>query len=168
MKCAPKNFIVNSLHYLKLEENYLGYPNFVFQNMVTLRGLVGIAGLGGMVTGLTGLTLHTILQKRVRDSPVYQEAMEKINKHPAVISLLGEPIKSDRIDVGNKNNVLSLRLSTLEVPVYGPKNKGVLYIWADRLTDSDKWNIYRLELKILDSAGGKLRLLNKQPAIAEV
>lgn len=136
--------------------------------MVTVRGLVGIAGLGGMVTGLTGYTLHSVLQKRVRDSPVYQEAMRTVNKHPAVISLLGKPVKSDRINVGSKNNVLSLKLSTLELPVYGPKNKGTLYVWADRLTAGDQWNLYRLELEILDSAGGKLCLLNKQRALNDL
>lgn len=153
---------------------YVGYCGqfkslaLLFQSMVTVRGLVGIAGLGGMITGLTGYTLHNILQKRVRESPVYQEAMKTINKHPAVISLLGEPVRSDRVNVGSKNNVLSLRLSTLELPVHGPKNKGTLYVWADRLTDSDPWNLYRLELEILDSAGGKLSLLNKQRVLDDV
>lgn len=133
--------------------------------MVSVRALVGIAAAGGVVTSITGYTFHSILQKRVRDSPVYKEAMSIISSHSAVVSLLGKPVKADYVDVGNKNNVLSLRYSTLEVPVYGPKNKGVLLIGADRLTDEDQWNLFKVELELSDSAGGKLSVINKDPVL---
>lgn len=133
--------------------------------MFSVRALVGIAAAGGVLTSITGYTLHTILQKRVRDSPVYKEAISLVNNHPAVSSLLGKPVRADYVDVGNKNNVLALRHSTLEVPVYGPKNNGVLYIGADRLTDEDQWNVFKVELELSDSAGGKLSVVNKDPLL---
>ncbi|KAG8329995.1 cytochrome c oxidase assembly factor 1 homolog [Homalodisca vitripennis] len=132
---------------------------------LSLKTLVGIAGVGGMVTALTGYTLHGILQNRVRDSPVYKEAMKIINNHPAASQLLGKPVRSSNIDVSDKTNVLSALMSRLQLPIYGPKCKGILYIWADRLSIEEQWNIYRLELELLDELGGRLTILNTEPVM---
>uniref|UniRef100_A0A1B6KV10 Uncharacterized protein n=1 Tax=Graphocephala atropunctata TaxID=36148 RepID=A0A1B6KV10_9HEMI len=132
---------------------------------LSLRTLVGIAGVGGMVTALTGFTLHGILQNRVRDSPVYKQAMKIMNNHPSASQLLGKPVRSSDIDVNNKLNVLSTLISRLELPIYGPKCKGILHIWADRLSIEEQWNIYRMELELIDELGGRLVIVNKEPVL---
>ncbi|XP_054279139.1 uncharacterized protein LOC128997524 [Macrosteles quadrilineatus] len=133
--------------------------------MVALRTLYGVAAVGGMVTALTGYTLHGILQKRVRDSPVYKETMKIINTNPVGSRCLGVPVRSDNVDVTNSNNILSQRYCQLELPVYGSRCKGKIYLQADRLTAEDEWNLYKLELEVLDDLGGKVNIINKEPAL---
>lgn len=133
--------------------------------MVQLQTLVGIAGAGGVIIASTNFVLQRILQNRVLESPVYKETMEIINNNPGVEKLLGKPVKAKKIDVTNPNNILSLKTSTLELPVYGPKTNGVLYVSADRISKDDSWNIFRLELEVLDKLGGKISIINKSPVL---
>ncbi|KDR23431.1 hypothetical protein L798_05793 [Zootermopsis nevadensis] len=132
--------------------------------MVSNETLAKIAAYGGVVVASTGVLLHLKLQSRVKDSEFHKEAMKILRNHRPSVSLLGEPIKSGNVDLGNTTaNVCDATHAQLEVPVKGPKNKGTLFFCAKRVDPEQKWNVYRMELGLKNDPNRRLLIKNDPP-----
>lgn len=75
-----------------------------------------------------------------------------------VKSILGEPIKESGLDLGEPNYANDQK-AHFEVQVKGPKAKGTMYFWAEKLTD-EQWNVSRIEFQLKDD--DEKRLLIKK------
>ncbi|KAK5648932.1 hypothetical protein RI129_003824 [Pyrocoelia pectoralis] len=122
--------------------------------------LMKIAAIGGLATATMGYALRSKINERISDTEYYKEAMHLTKHHRGVNYLLGEPLQMGKVDVTDTENNWTKTLSAhYEVPVKGSKQKGMLYFWAERKSELDKWSINRIELQ-LDSDTNK-RLLVK-------
>jgi cytochrome c oxidase assembly factor 1 len=140
------------------------YSVFLSGNMVSNKTLAKIAAYGGVVVVSTGLLAHWKVQKRLKDSEFHKEAMKILRNHPPSVSLLGEPIKSGNVDVGNTSaNVCDATHAQLEVPVKGPRNKGTLFLRAERVNPEQKWNVYRMELGLKKDPNRRFVIKNDSP-----
>jgi cytochrome c oxidase assembly factor 1 len=132
--------------------------------MVSNKTLAKIAAYGGLLVASTGMLVHWKLQARLKDSEFHKEAMKILRNHRPSVSLLGEPIKSGNVDIGNTTtNVCDATHAQLEIPVKGPKNKGTLFFWAERVDPEQKWNVYRMELGLKNDPNRRLLVKNDSP-----
>lgn len=127
--------------------------------MVALNTLLKVAAVGGVVTISSGMILQSILQRRVRDSEVYRQAVGILRNNPAAETFLGKPILTGNLDLQKKENYCYSDKAYLEIPVKGSKMKGVLYFSAERPSPQDKWIFHRMELELKDEYGGRLDVL---------
>jgi cytochrome c oxidase assembly factor 1 len=132
--------------------------------MVSNKTLAKIAAYGGVFVSSTGLLVHWKFQERLKNAEFHKEAMQILRNHRPSVSLLGEPIKSGNVDLGNSTaNFCDSTRAQLEIPVRGPKNKGTLYFWAERLDPQQKWNVYRMELGLKNDPSRRLLIKNDLP-----
>lgn len=140
------------------------YCLFLSGNMVSNITLAKIAGYGGVLVASTGMLVHWKLQEKLKDTEFHKEAMKILRNHHPSVSLLGEPIKAGNIDTGSTTgNVCDSTHAKLEVPVKGPKNKGTLFFWAERVDPEHKWNVYRMELGLKNDPNRRLLIKNDSP-----
>lgn len=76
-----------------------------------------------------------------------------------VKSILGEPIKENGLDLGEPNYANKDK-AHFEVQVKGPKAKGTMYFWAEKIADAEQWNVSRIEFQLKDD--DEKRLLIKK------
>lgn len=132
--------------------------------MVSNKTLVKIAAYGGVLVSSTGLLVHWKFQERLKNAEFHKEAMKILRNHRPSVSLLGEPIKPGNVDLGNSTaNFCDSTRAQLEVPVRGPKNKGTLFFWAERVDPQQKWNVYRMELGLKNDPSRRLLIKNGSP-----
>lgn len=133
--------------------------------MVSNKTLVQIAAYGGVVVASTGMLVHWKIQERLKGSEFHKEAMKILRKHQPSVSLLGEPIKAGNVDLGNNTaNFCNSTHAQLEIPVKGPKNKGTLFFWAEKVDPQQNWNVYRMELGLKNDPSRRLLIKNDPPS----
>jgi cytochrome c oxidase assembly factor 1 len=166
MRCQkdPKKFKSRCLGTSSLS-CYLFIYFYLSGNMVSNRTLAQIAAYGGVFVASTGMLVHWKLQERVKGSEFHKEGMKILRKHQPSLSLLGEPIKAGNIDLGdNAANCCNSAHAQLQIPVKGPKNKGTLFLWAEKVDPQEKWNVYRLELGLKNDLSRRLLIKNDSPS----
>lgn len=125
--------------------------------------LIKIAAFGGILTATMGLAYRSKVENNVKQTDHYKEAMKILRAHKAAISLLGEPIKDCRIEITNDNKNYTKALdSHYEVPVKGPKQRGVMHFWASRKSMNDKFVVDRVELELKNEKDKRLLIKSEQ------
>ncbi|KAH8299698.1 hypothetical protein KR044_004850 [Drosophila immigrans] len=110
------------------------------------RTLGTICVYGAVVSISAVMYMRWRLEDRVRSAEYYKLALQTLRHHKGAVSLLGEPIKDNGIDISNVNNTVDGNKAQLEVTVRGPKDKGTIFFWATNYVEKG-WFIDRLELE---------------------
>ncbi|KAJ8872183.1 hypothetical protein PR048_025785 [Dryococelus australis] len=119
--------------------------------MVSNATLVKIAAYGGFFVVGAGYFMRNKIEEGIKKSDYFRESMKQMRTHQGVVSLFGEPIKDGRLNLGeNGTNFCDGTQAQFQVPVKGPKAKGTLHLWAERMTYEQPWDVYRLELELKD------------------
>jgi Cytochrome oxidase complex assembly protein 1 len=115
-------------------------PDWMARNwkwFVPLLCLVALAGIGGFITLV--LTL-------MKSSDAYSGALVRAESSPAVIAVLGTPIKDGFFFSGNISENNSSGSANLAIPISGPNGTADLYVSASR--SSNKWHFNELVVEI--------------------
>jgi TonB family protein len=92
----------------------------------------------------------------IKSSDVYKGALERTQKNPEAVALLGEPIKDGWFVKGNLRFAGGSGTANFEVPVSGPKSSGTLYV---RAIYEGAWMYERLDLA--PASGETISLLER-------
>ncbi|CAG5018074.1 unnamed protein product [Parnassius apollo] len=127
---------------------------------VSTRTLVKIAAWGGLVVSSTGFYLQNKLIDRYRNWDSYKDALRKLRAHPGAVHYLGEPIKDKRFKLSDSEHNFSDRTTArFRIPVYGPKDKGYYYFWAEK--DNENWLLVRAELELKSKPEERLIIIRE-------
>lgn len=119
--------------------------------------LIRIAAIGGVATVTMGMAYKWKINENIRKTDFYCDALKTLRSHKPAVHLLGEPIKDGSIEVENEEkNYTRLQEAKYEVPVKGPKEKGTLHFWAEKNSESGKWDVKRIELQLKSDASRRL------------
>lgn len=119
--------------------------------------LVKIAAIGGFITVTMGMAYRFKVNDNIRQSDHYKEALKTLRSHPASVYLLGEPIKDGMLDLEDqKKNYTNELDAHYEIPVRGPKQRGILHIWAQRSNQGEKYTINKMELALKNEPDRRL------------
>jgi TonB family protein len=108
-----------------------------------------------LVLGAAGGAIFLFAMSAVKSSDVYKGALERAQKSPEAVALLGEPIKDGWLVKGNVSFNGGSGNANFEIPVSGPKNSGTLYVRA--INEGGAWMYEKLDL--LAEGGQKVSLL---------
>jgi hypothetical protein len=122
-------------------------------------GVVAVA-LPFLVVGAGAYFFVSFLDRTIKSSGGYQQALALTRTNPAAVSALGTPIKDGWFPTGNVDSGGSRGSSDLAIPVSGPAGSGTLYVRAT--SDMGDWHITQLVLK-LKSTGETIDLLQTVP-----
>ncbi|XP_017092571.2 cytochrome c oxidase assembly factor 1 homolog [Drosophila bipectinata] len=114
--------------------------------MPSNRTLGNICVYGAVASISAVMYMRWKMEDRVRSCEYYKLALKGLRQHKGAVSLLGEPIKDNGIDLSNVNNNCNAEKAQFEVSVRGSKDKGTLYFWASHEPERG-WLIDRLELE---------------------
>ncbi|KAH8035984.1 hypothetical protein HPB51_014341 [Rhipicephalus microplus] len=112
-----------------------------FNRLLQISGLVGI--------GLVGSTFwfKNYLANKMTELEYYKIAMSTLQGNAAAMRLLGEPLKERRIDISDTDGTKTRpHRAQMKVPIQGSKQRGELYLWAERHALDVPWELLRLEL----------------------
>jgi TonB family protein len=109
--------------------------------------LVGVIVIGG---------IFFAAMSAIKSSDVYKGALERTQKSPEAVALLGEPIKDGWFVKGNLRFAGGSGTANFEVPVSGPKSSGTLYV---RAIYEGAWMYERLDLA--PASGETISLLER-------
>lgn len=99
-----------------------------------LSGLVLVIGFIALISGI------------MKSSDAYKQAIAKVKTNPAVVNVLGEPIKEGYFLSGSIKLSGKSGNANLAIPISGPKGKGVVYIVARK--SSGEWSFSTLVVEI--------------------
>jgi TonB family protein len=102
-------------------------------------GCLGLILIGVIVVG----GIFFAAMSAIKSSDVYKGALERTQKSPEAVALLGEPIKDGWFVKGNVRFAGGSGTANFEVPVSGPKSSGTLYVSA---IYEGSWMYERLDL----------------------
>jgi hypothetical protein len=91
-------------------------------------GCLSVAALFVVFAG----SLVVIVFSAMKSTDVYKEALARARANPAVIDLLGSPIKDGFLVSGNTNVNGASGESNLAIPIFGPKAKATIYVSANK------------------------------------
>lgn len=132
-------------------------------NNISTYTLMTIASFGGVATVTMGLMARNRINDNVKKTEYFKEALACVRMHKGAISLLGEPIKDLRIQVGDlSRNFTKGDQAQYEVPVSGSKQKGVIYFWAEREKSENNWTVSRIELELKNDPYRRLLIKGTQ------
>ncbi|XP_076449940.1 cytochrome c oxidase assembly factor 1 homolog [Babylonia areolata] len=111
--------------------------------------LTKIAVFGGIASVAGALFLTNRIHENLQREEYYRKPVAMMRKYKPAVDLLGFPIRTSRMDLGDveKNRIDGL-IAKLAIPVKGPKDKGTLYVWACREKPGDIWDVTRLDLEV--------------------
>ncbi|KAM7299411.1 hypothetical protein ISCGN_019977 [Ixodes scapularis] len=115
--------------------------------MTTVNKLLKYASFGGLATvgGILGLQKYVAM--KLTELEYYKTSLAMLRNHKEAVKLLGEPVRERNIDVGDsKSTTTRPYRARMKVPLSGSKQSGDLYLWAQRRTLQDSWEVLRLEL----------------------
>ncbi|XP_011196645.1 uncharacterized protein LOC105221388 [Zeugodacus cucurbitae] len=108
-------------------------------------GKIAVYGAFASITGV--MYMRYKIEDRIRNSEYFKLALKTLRQHKGASSLLGEPIKELGFDLSDSNNFSDGQNAHFMINVKGFKDKGKMYFWATRTTESG-WFIDRLELEL--------------------
>ncbi|XP_077499238.1 uncharacterized protein LOC144111398 [Amblyomma americanum] len=115
--------------------------------MPSLDRLVQAAGVAGIGIVCTSFWFKHYLGNKMSDLDYYKKAMKTLRGNSAAMQLLGEPVKELRIDIGDSASTSTRpHRARMKVPVKGSKQRGEVYLWAERHALDVPWELLRLEL----------------------
>lgn len=107
-----------------------------------------------------GLLYHKKIKDTIREQEYYKDAIKTLRSHKGAVTLLGEPIKEGRLNIGSSSNYCNNLEAHFEVPVKGPNQKGKIFFWASRKSDDDNWLVKRIELELRNEPDRRLLIKN--------
>jgi TonB family protein len=110
-----------------------------------------------LVLVAAGGALFLFAMSAVKSSDVYKGALERAQKSPEAVALLGQPIKDGWLVKGSVSLNGGSGNANMEIPVSGPKNSGTLYVSA--INEGGAWMYEKLDL--LPEGGQKVSLLDR-------
>lgn len=109
--------------------------------------LVQAAGIAGIGIVCSSFWFKNYVGNKMTDLDYYKNAMITLRGSSAAMKLLGEPLKEHRIDIGDsKGTTTRPHRARMKVPIAGSKQRGELYLWAERHALDVPWELLRLEL----------------------
>lgn len=125
--------------------------------MPSLDRLLQIAGISGIGVVCGGFWFKNYLANKMSDLEYYKSAMTTLRGNSAAMRLLGEPIRERRIDIGDMEGTSTrAHRARMKVPIEGSKQRGELYLWAERHALDVPWELLRLELALEKYADKRL------------
>ncbi|XP_050023794.1 uncharacterized protein [Dermacentor andersoni] len=113
----------------------------------SLSQLVQISGWTGIGLVCTTFLFKNYLGYKMTELEYYKIAMSTLRGNAAAMKLLGEPLKEHRIDISDTTSTSTRpHRAQMKVPVQGSKQRGELYLWAERHALDVPWELLRLEL----------------------
>lgn len=129
--------------------------------MVSTNTLIKIAGWGGVIVSTTGFYLSYKLVDKIRDYDYYKNALKSLRTHSGAVYYMGEPIKDGRFKItDSENNYSDDTSARFCVPVYGTKDKGKYYFWAENKEGT--WNVSKAELELNSQPDGRLVIVKEK------
>jgi cytochrome c oxidase assembly factor 1 len=121
--------------------------------------LVKIGAIGGMLTVSMGLAARFKISENIKKTEYYKDALKTVRTNKGAVYLLGEPMKDGRVDIGNsEKNFTKDDKAQYEVPIKGPKQKGMIYFWAAK--QDTEWVVKRIELGLQNEPNRRLLIKN--------
>ncbi|EZA46527.1 hypothetical protein DMN91_011896 [Ooceraea biroi] len=120
--------------------------------------LMKVASLMGFITAGTGYAFHFRVQRNIRESETYKDAINALRVHKKAVPYLGEPTQtSGRITYGVGQQIPEGQTDYkwFKVPLRGTNTKGILYyeITSSHELD-DKFVVSKIEITF-DNIPGK-------------
>lgn len=126
--------------------------------MVSTNTLMKIAGIGGLVTGSTGYAFHFRVQRNIRKSETYKDAINALRAHKKAVPYLGEPLQQGRIRYGSEQHPdQETSYTWFKVSLTGSNTKGTLY-YEVTLDRENKPEVPKIEITF-DNIPGKTFVL---------
>jgi hypothetical protein len=92
------------------------------------------------------VSIALIVFSAVKSTDVYKDAVTRAKVHPAVIEVLGSPIREGFLVSGNTNVDGASGQANLSIPIAGPKGNGTIYVAARK--SLGQWNYSGLVVEI--------------------
>lgn len=128
---------------------------------ISTNTLLKWASIGGFATVGMGFAYEAKVSENIKNIPYCKEALRHLRAHPGAVHLLGEPIKAGKIKMGTGAvNFTKETTSQYQIPVKGPKEKGIMYLWASRPDQKSEWTLESVELGLKSDL--KKRLIIKR------
>ena len=108
------------------------------------RGLGAIAGI--FFALVLGAVIMFVIFSGFKSSDVYKEALSRAQSDPRVVEALGTPIQAGLFVTGSLETQGISGDAQLNIPIHGPKGRGVLYAAARR--ENGVWNFYTLAVGV--------------------
>ena len=118
--------------------------------VVPVGGCFGIILLFVFFIGSLFYGVATLLE----GTDPYEYAIEKINNDQQLIDELGTPIVKEGMVQGSINYTNGNGEAIMQIPISGPKGKGILYINASSINDN--WTYHEIRVEINDEESFKL------------
>ena len=119
--------------------------------------LAKIAGIGGIITVSMGYAVRMQVNNEICKTEYYRDAMKTLRRNKAAVHLLGEPIRDKLLDLDDTTKNYTEEINAhYEVPVKGPKDRGVMFFWASRPDHHTAWNVDRIELELKSDTNRRL------------
>lgn len=127
------------------------------------RKLGLIAGYGAVICIGTGIYFKSKINDKFRETDYYKNSLKLLRGHRGASYLMGEPIRSGKIDLGDeKSNFVDGIIARLAIPVNGPKQNGVLYVYASRPEKKGQYTINNLELQLQNEPNRRLVIFKEE------
>ncbi|XP_071823105.1 cytochrome c oxidase assembly factor 1 homolog [Apostichopus japonicus] len=110
-----------------------------------------------VITGFATLGGATFFYKKIQDNLIsgtyYSTSLMLLKEHEYAKELLGHPIKTKFIDLGDQFNVIDGEkgVAQLAIPLRGKKQNGTLYTWSTRTGPGADWTVEKVELQLKGS-----------------
>ncbi|XP_041454052.1 uncharacterized protein LOC121407253 [Lytechinus variegatus] len=115
---------------------------------VSTSTLKQIAAIGGIISLGGAGYFYKGIQDNVAKGSYYSKSVEILCNHKGATDVLGLPIKTKFVNLGNQFNAVSALQANLAIPLRGSIRPGVMYTWSSRQTMMDDWTVQRIDLEI--------------------
>ncbi len=105
--------------------------------------LLVLLGVGAMLA-VGGFAVNTMKQ-----SDIYQGAIDRAKENPEVVQRLGEPIEAGYMVSGTISTTGPAGEAEIAIPISGPNGKGTLFVVATK--SAGQWHYSVLEVAFADS-----------------
>jgi hypothetical protein len=147
--------------------------------------LMKIAATGGVFVLGNALLMKWLVQKRLRQSPYFEQARDTLMGNRSLVDLLGEPVGFGSVDLDNNTkNYSTTTEAKFEVPLKGSKTEGTMFLDAVRKnqetlgTDGSNidlsptnrymgWKLTNLEVTITDRPNQKVVLVREPSHVSQ-
>jgi hypothetical protein len=110
-----------------------------------------------LFVGLAGLIFYAVMGM-IKSSDAYVQALAKTRDSPAVVAVLGEPIREGFFTSGSINVTGPSGNAELSIPISGPRGKGTIYLEARK--SLGEWSFSKLVVET-GPDGKRIDLLNQ-------
>eukprot|EP00057_Strongylocentrotus_purpuratus_P019905 XP_011674379.1 PREDICTED: uncharacterized protein LOC105443181 isoform X1 [Strongylocentrotus purpuratus] len=115
---------------------------------VSTSALKQIAVVGGIISLGGAGYFYKAIQDNVASGSYYSKSIDILSNHTGATDVLGLPIKTKFVNLGNQFIAISALQANLAIPLRGSIRSGVMYSWSSRPNTQDDWTVQRIDLEI--------------------